>query len=72
MANALGIKPAELSAAIRPLIDPSVPNPGEAAQQQIELLKQQVEAQAGAVEHGEAAHTEKTSLLGLVGEALLD
>lgn len=82
LAQALGIKPADLSSAIRPLIDPSVPNPAEACTKELELLKLQV--QAGGAGAGGAAPGDKKvagqvdekaaegSLLGLAAEALLD
>jgi hypothetical protein len=66
LANSLGIKPAELNAAIRPLIDPSVPNPAEQAQKELELLK--LQQQSGG-EHADEPHT---GVLGIIGEALLD
>ncbi|WWC89433.1 uncharacterized protein L201_004357 [Kwoniella dendrophila CBS 6074] len=70
LANALGIKPAELSGAIRPLIDPSVPNPVEQAKHEAELLKAEVEAKAK--EHEAKAQETEGSVLGILGEALLD
>lgn len=63
----MGVKPAELSNAIRPLIDPSAPNPVDVAKMEAEALKQQIaatQAEAKTEEHG--------SLLGMMGEALLD
>ncbi|KAK4689057.1 hypothetical protein P7C73_g1034, partial [Tremellales sp. Uapishka_1] len=69
LATALGIKPAELSAAIRPLIDPSVPNPVEVAQRETDLLKQQIEQQAAESQSEEQVGG---GLLGVLGEALLD
>ncbi|ORY34121.1 hypothetical protein BCR39DRAFT_518571 [Naematelia encephala] len=71
LANALGIKPAELSDAIRPLIDPSAPNAAEKAQQEVEILKAQLAA-SGAAAGGEKEEQPQGSLLGLVGEVLLD
>ncbi|KAK8864300.1 hypothetical protein IAR55_001546 [Kwoniella newhampshirensis] len=66
LANSLGIKPAELSGAIRPLIDPSIPDPAAAAKQEAEALKKEMEAHA-------AEKTETGgSVLGILGEALLD
>ena len=67
LANALGIKPAALSAAIRPLIDPSAPNPADVAKMEAEVFKQQVAANQA--EEKKEGHG---SLLGMVGEALLD
>lgn len=79
LATALGVKPADLSSAIRPLIDPTVPNPADACQKELELVKLQLATGAGA---GGAEGTvgsnkvdEKAaegSLLGLAAEALLD
>jgi hypothetical protein len=68
LANSLGIKPAELSAALRPLIDPSVPNAAAQAQKELEMLKLQ---QQGGGAH-EAEHTGGAGVLGVLGEALLD
>ncbi|WWC94074.1 hypothetical protein V866_000912 [Kwoniella sp. B9012] len=70
LANSLGIKPAELSAAIRPLVDPSVPDPAEKAKQEIELLRAQVEAKA--TEHQAEAQQHEGGVLDMLGEALLD
>ncbi|WVQ99306.1 hypothetical protein IAU59_006438 [Kwoniella sp. CBS 9459] len=70
LANSLGIKPAELSAAIRPLVDPSVPNPAEKAKHEADLLKAQVEAKAA--EHESKAKATEGSVLDMLGEALLD
>ena len=42
LAETLGIKPADLSSAIRPLIDPTVPNPAEEAKR----IKQEMELKA--------------------------
>ncbi|WWC70336.1 uncharacterized protein I206_104286 [Kwoniella pini CBS 10737] len=70
LANSLGIKPAELSAAIRPLVDPSVPDPAAKAQQEAELLRAQVEAKAA--EHKAEATQAEGGLMGILGEALLD
>ena len=70
---ALGVKPADLTNAIRPLIDPSVPNPAEAARQELELLKAQLAAGgAGGAAAQEPPAAEGGSLLGALGEALLD
>ncbi|CAD6582588.1 MAG: hypothetical protein TREMPRED_003329 [Tremellales sp. Tagirdzhanova-0007] len=69
LANALGIKPAELTAAIRPLIDPSVPNPAEAAKLEADVLKQQIAVNQADANHEEEHHG---SLLGTLSEALLD
>lgn len=66
LANSLGIKPAELNAALRPLIDPSVPNPAEQAQKELEMLK--LQQQSGGAE----AQDSGGSVLGVIGEALLD
>jgi hypothetical protein len=74
LANALGIKPAELSAAIRPLIDPTAPNPAEAAQKEADLLKAQLAAGSG-VGAGAAAEEKKhdgPGIMAAIGEALLD
>lgn len=75
LAIALGVKPADLTNAIRPLIDPSVPNPAEAARQELELLKASIAA-GGAVGGAGAAEKEapatEGSLLGALGEAFLD
>ncbi|EIW70766.1 hypothetical protein M231_02579 [Tremella mesenterica] len=65
LASALGIKPAELSAAIRPLVDPSVPNPIEAVKREADLLRQQMEQQAQTATPG-------PGVLDMLGEALLD
>ena len=67
LAVALGVKPADLSDAIRPLIDPSVPNPAEAARAEADVLKAKVAAQ----ENG-GNNVEGGSLLAAMGEALLD
>ena len=72
LANALGIKPAELSNAIRPLIDPSTPNPADAATQEVELLKAQLHAQEGTAANAAAAEPSHGSIMGVVAEALLD
>ncbi|WVR07143.1 hypothetical protein IAU60_004184 [Kwoniella sp. DSM 27419] len=69
LAAALGIKPAELSAAIRPLVDPSVPNPAEQAKHEAELLRAQVEAKKS---EEQAQTGSEGSMLGMLGEALLD
>lgn len=73
LANALGVKPAELSNAIRPLIDPSVPNPAQAAQLEADILKAKLAA-GGAADPAAAApqQAEGGSLLSALGEALLD
>jgi hypothetical protein len=64
------VKPADLNAAIRPLVDPSAPNPAEAARLEAELLRKQVEAsQAGG---GNQAEESGAGLLGVMGEVLLD
>lgn len=71
LANVLGVKPADLSNAIRPLVDPSVPNPAQAAQAEADILK----AKLAAAGDGGAAGAEKAeggSLLAAMGEALLD
>ncbi|KAL7421717.1 hypothetical protein Q5752_003488 [Cryptotrichosporon argae] len=69
LASALGVKPADLTAAIRPLIDPTVPNPLEEARREKELLQQKIElGQAEAKAKGD----ETGGLLGVLGEALLD
>jgi len=50
------------------LIDPSVPNPAEQAQKELEMLKLQQQG-------GGAADTENTGgagVLGVIGEAFLD
>jgi hypothetical protein len=67
LANSLGIKPAELSAAIRPLIDPSIPNPAAQAQKELEMLK--LQQQSGG---NEETHDTGAGVLGIIGEALLD
>lgn len=80
LATALGVTPHDLTAAIRPLIDPSVANPAEAAAKEIELLKLQLQGLgAGGAAAGSAAHPEETKeaeaapgLLSLVTEAMLD
>lgn len=64
---------ADLSSAIRPYIDPTVPNPGE----EVKRLRAALELQTGAQQEGEQAksHEEEDSGPGLVGileEALLD
>lgn len=69
LANSLGIKPAELSAALRPLIDPSVPNAAEQAQKELEMLKLQQQGGGGAQEADAKPHV---GVLGVLGEALLD
>jgi hypothetical protein len=68
LANSLGIKPAELSAAIRPLIDPSIPNPAEQAQKELEMLK--LQQQGGGSQ--EPADDGSGGVLGVLGEAFLD
>ncbi|WRT66261.1 uncharacterized protein IL334_003214 [Kwoniella shivajii] len=70
LAASLGIKPAELSAAIRPLVDPSIPDPAAQAKHEAELLKAQVEAKA--VEHEAKAKETTGGVLDILGEALLD
>ena len=64
LAAALGIAPADLTAAIRPYLDPSVPNPNDPA----------AAAAAAASAASAAAKEEKTEpgLMGLVGEIVLD
>lgn len=66
--------PADLNAAIRPLIDPTVPNPAAAARQEAELLKQQLAAANGGAAAAAAEEKPKPegSLLGVMGEAFLD
>ncbi|WVQ80504.1 hypothetical protein IAT38_002609 [Cryptococcus sp. DSM 104549] len=66
LAAALGIKPAELSSAIRPLVDPSVPDPVEKAKHEAEVLKAEMEAKQAEQENQEG------SVLDMLGEALLD
>ncbi|WVQ72599.1 hypothetical protein IAR50_002157 [Cryptococcus sp. DSM 104548] len=66
LASALGIKPAELSSAIRPLVDPSVPDPAEKAKHEAEVLKAEMEAKAKENENQEGG------VLDMLGEALLD
>jgi len=48
------------------LIDPSVPNPAEQAQKELEMLK--LQQQSGGAE----AQDSGGSVLGVIGEALLD
>lgn len=78
LATALGVKPHELSEAIRPLIDPSVANPAEAAAKEIEMLKLQLQsltAAGASAAQAPVAEKEKPnegSLLGIVSEVLLD
>ena len=72
LANALGVKPAELSNAIRPLIDPSVPNPAQAAQLEADILKAKLAAGGGADAAAAEQQAEGGSLLSALGEALLD
>ena len=67
LAEALGVAPADLSAAIRPLTDPTVPNPAE---QQKKLEQQLEEAKANGGK--DAAETDGPSVLGLMGEVFLD
>ncbi|EAL23534.1 hypothetical protein CNBA1810 [Cryptococcus deneoformans B-3501A] len=66
LASALGITPAELSSAIRPLVDPSVPNPAEKAKQDAQLLQAKMASQQHENENQEG------SVLDMLGEALLD
>ncbi|OWZ60194.1 hypothetical protein C356_00205 [Cryptococcus neoformans c45] len=66
LASALGITPAELSSAIRPLVDPSVPNPAEKAKQEAQLLQAKMASQQHENENQEG------SVLNMLGEALLD
>ncbi|KIR67240.1 hypothetical protein I314_02453 [Cryptococcus bacillisporus CA1873] len=66
LASALGITPAELSSAIRPLVDPSVPNPIEKAKQETRLLQAKMASQQHENENQEG------SVLDMLGEALLD
>ncbi|RSH87485.1 hypothetical protein EHS25_003395 [Saitozyma podzolica] len=73
LAASLGVKPADLNAAIRPLVDPSAPNPAEAARLEVELLRKQVEASQGAAAGGNGQAEESgAGLLGVMGEVLLD
>ncbi|GFZ44058.1 hypothetical protein JCM24511_01779 [Saitozyma sp. JCM 24511] len=73
LAASLGVKPADLNAAIRPLVDPSAPNPAEAARLEAELLRKQVEASQGSAGGGGAQAEESgAGLLGVMGEVLLD
>lgn len=67
LAESLGVAPADLSAAIRPLTDPTVPNPVE---QQKKLEQQLEEAQANAGK--ESTEEDGPSVLGLMGEVFLD
>jgi hypothetical protein len=64
LAEALGVAPADLSDAIRPLTDPTVPNPVE-EKKKLEKKLEQVEANGGEAE-------KEPSVLGLMGEAFLD
>ncbi|WVN88221.1 uncharacterized protein L203_103422 [Cryptococcus depauperatus CBS 7841] len=66
LASALGIKPAELSSAIRPLVDPSVPDPVEKVKREAEILKAEMEAKKHEMDGQEG------SVLNVLGEALLD
>ena len=76
LATALGVKPADLSSAIRPLIDPTVPNPAEACQKELELVKLQLQTGATAGDGATGNKVDKEaaegSLLGMAAEALLD
>lgn len=79
LATALGVTPHDLTAAIRPLIDPSVPNPIEAATKEIEMLKLQLQGLSAGGAATQAQAQEKVeekpsegSLLGIVSEVLLD
>jgi hypothetical protein len=49
------------------LIDPSVPNPAEQAQKELEMLKLQQQTAGGA-----EAQDNGAGVLGILGEALLD
>ena len=69
LANALGIKPADLSSAIRPLIDPTAPNPVEAAR--IEAEKELLKAKGGSASN-EHPVKEGAGILAAAAEALLD
>ncbi|TYJ56986.1 hypothetical protein B9479_002265 [Cryptococcus floricola] len=66
LASALGIKPAELSSAIRPLVDPSAPDPAEKVKHEAEVLKAEMEAKQKENENQEGG------VLDMLGEALLD
>ena len=74
LAETLGIKPADLSNAIRPLIDPTVPNPAEEAKR----IKAEMElkAQLEATKAESAAQAEASSsgpgILDVLEEAFLD
>ena len=70
LANSLGVKPADLSSAIRPLIDPTAPNPVEAAK--LEAQKEILSA-GGAASGAEAnKETPSAGFLAAMGEVLLD
>ena len=71
LANTLGVKPADLSSAIRPLIDPSAPNPAEAAKMaaEQEILK----AKAANGGNADPANDDAgPGILAQMGEVLLD
>ena len=63
LAQALGVKPAELSSAIRPLVDPTAPDPAAVAQAEAEALKAKDSAKSDGPEAG---------FIEALGEALLD
>ncbi|ORX36764.1 hypothetical protein BD324DRAFT_627093 [Kockovaella imperatae] len=65
LASALGIKPADLSSAIRPLIDPTAPNPAEVARREAELKAKSASGDAKAEKKG-------PGLLAQIEEIVLD
>lgn len=68
LAQTLGVKPADLSDAIRHLIDPTAPKPSYA-----EAGKQaQVQAEAAAAAASSAAASDEPGIFDIMGEVLLD
>lgn len=74
LAQTLGVKPAELSNAIRHLIDPTAPQPGAVTADQQAQHAQQVKAAAesASAEAAAASASDEPGILELMGEALLD
>lgn len=72
LAQSLGVKPAELSDAIRHLTDPTAPKPGAGAAGADAGKEAQVQAEAAAAAASSAAASDEPGFLSVMGEALLD
>lgn len=72
LASALGVKPADLNNAIRPLVDPTAPNPAEAAKIEAEILKAKLAGGGAAIPEQGEKQEEGVGLLSALGEAFLD